>query len=59
MARRNVLVECCDWVELSRLGSRLFNPLAPALDKDDQHNDRKDSSNDSNNSYIVHAYSPF
>jgi hypothetical protein len=40
-------------------GNGLFNPLAAALDKDDQHNNRKDSSNDSNDSYIVHAYSPF
>jgi hypothetical protein len=37
----------------------LLNSLAPALDKDYQHNDRKDSSNDSNNGYIVHAFSPF
>jgi hypothetical protein len=42
-----------------RSETTLLNALAPALDKNDQHNDRKDSSNDSNNGYIVHAFSPF
>jgi len=40
-------------------GNNLLNALAAALDKDDQHNYRKDSSNDANNCYIVHVYSPF
>lgn len=38
----------------------LLNPLAPALNQDDQHDYRKDSGNDSNNGYIVHVkFSPF
>ena len=40
-------------------GTILLNALATALDKDDQHDDRKDSSNNANNCYIVHVYSPF
>ena len=37
----------------------LFNALAAALDKDDQHNYRKDGGNDANKCYIVHVNSPF
>ena len=40
-------------------GKDLFNALAAALDKDDQHNDRKDGGNYANKCYIVHVNSPF
>jgi hypothetical protein len=37
----------------------LFDPFAATLDKDDQHNDRKNSSYNPNDCYIVHVNSPF
>jgi hypothetical protein len=40
-------------------GTGLLNPLATALDQDDQHNYRKDASNYSDEGYIVHIVSPF
>ncbi len=40
-------------------GNVLLNPLATALDQDDQHNYRKDAGNYTNKSYAVHIFSPF
>ncbi len=37
----------------------LLNPLAPALDQNDQHDNRKDAGHNSNKCYIVHVNSPF
>jgi hypothetical protein len=37
----------------------LLNPLAAALDQNDQHDYRKDAGHYPNECYIVHVYSPF
>ena len=37
----------------------LFNALATALDKDNQHNNRKDGGDNANKCYIVHVNPPF
>ena len=40
-------------------GNVLLNPLATALNQDDQHDDRKDAGSYTNERYSIHVDSPF